>query len=113
MKYASLLLGISLSATAVVVNAAPATSGMEKSAQSMEQAVHKAQGKIDKIDKASGKMTVTHGPVASLKWSAMTMPFSVKDPAIFDSVKQGDKIDFEMVKEPDGNFAITKATPVK
>ncbi len=115
MKFASLLLGVALSALAVSANAACSMQGMDmkSSAKSMDQSVHKAQGKVDKVDKAAGKVTISHGPVASLKWSAMTMTFAVKDPSILDSVKPGSKVDFDIVKEHDGSFAISKATPAK
>ena len=107
MKFASLLLGVALSALAVSANAACSMQGMDmkSSAKSMDQSVHKAQ--------AAGKVTISHGPVASLKWSAMTMTFAVKDPSILDSVKPGSKVDFDIVKEHDGSFAISKATPAK
>lgn len=53
-----------------------------------------SDGEVKKIDKAAGKITIKHGPLANLNMPPMTMVFKVKDPAILDSVKVGDKIKF-------------------
>lgn len=44
-------------------------------------------------------MTISHGPVQSLKWPAMTMNFIVKDEALLDRLHAGKKIDFEFVQQ--------------
>lgn len=59
---------------------------------------HQATGTVTKADEAKGKVTVKHGPVASLKWPGMTMGFDVKDKALFDKLKPGAKIDFSFVQ---------------
>lgn len=114
MKFASLLFGISLIVSANGVKAADSMEGMDMKshAQPMGQS-HKAQGTINKVDKAAGKVNISHGPVSSLNWSSMTMSFAVKDQAMLSSLKPGDKVNFEIVKEPDGSFSISKAAPVK
>lgn len=67
--------------------------GME-SDKKAEGQVHKATGKVTKIDRAAGAVTIDHEPVASMKWPSMTMAFKVKDKAMLDKVKQGAKVDF-------------------
>ncbi|MCP6341430.1 copper-binding protein, partial [Klebsiella pneumoniae] len=47
-----------------------------------------------KIDKEAGKITLRHGELKNLNMSAMTMVFRVKDPAMLDQVKAGDKVKF-------------------
>ncbi|MFA5123936.1 efflux RND transporter periplasmic adaptor subunit, partial [Zavarzinia sp.] len=56
--------------------AAPAGSAPAALAQGGKGAVsHQATGTLDGIDAKTGSVTVTHGPVASLKWPGMTMDF--------------------------------------
>lgn len=51
-------------------------------------------GEIRKIDKETGKITIKHGPIRNLEMPSMTMVFRVKEPAMLDQVKPGDKIKF-------------------
>ncbi len=57
-----------------------------------------ADGEIRKVDKEAKKITIKHGPMPSLDMPAMTMVFQVKDPALLDQVKPGDKVRFEAQK---------------
>lgn len=61
-------------------------------------AVHKASGTVKKIDVAGSAVTIAHGPVAALKWPAMTMKFKVTDKSLFDKLTINKKIDFEFVE---------------
>ncbi|MEJ8852705.1 efflux RND transporter periplasmic adaptor subunit [Variovorax rhizosphaerae] len=54
---------------------------------------HRAEGKVERVE-ADG-ITISHGPVASLKWPAMTMGFSRQTPGAFADVKPGDTVRFE------------------
>jgi len=81
--------------------ATPASSG--KSAVS-----HLASGTLESIDLAGGIVTVTHGPVASLKWPAMTMDFILANPSLVDKVKTGSPVDIEFVERKPGEWVITK-----
>lgn len=53
-----------------------------------------SEGEIRKVDKAAGKLTIKHGPLDNLGMPAMTMIFRVKDPAMLDQIKPGDRIKF-------------------
>lgn len=53
-----------------------------------------SEGTVKKVDKAAGKLTIAHGPLANLDMPAMTMVFKAADPAMLDKVKPGDKIRF-------------------
>jgi Cu/Ag efflux protein CusF len=54
-----------------------------------------ADGVVKKVDKAAGKVTLSHGPLANLGMTTpMTMVFRVKDAAWLDQMKEGDKIRF-------------------
>ena len=69
--------------------------------------VHKASGTVQKIDAAKGTVTLAHGPVKSLNWPAMTMPFAVKDKAMLGELKPGAKVEFGFVQSGK-NFVVTK-----
>lgn len=51
-------------------------------------------GEIKKVDKETGKVTIKHGPIENLGMPGMTMIFRVKEPAMLDQIKAGDKINF-------------------
>ena len=53
-----------------------------------------ADGEITKVDKDAKKLTIKHGPISNLNMPGMTMVFQVKDPAVLDQVKAGDKVNF-------------------
>lgn len=53
-----------------------------------------ADGEVRKIDKEQGKVTLKHGPIASLDMPGMSMVFKVADPKMLDALKQGDKVRF-------------------
>ncbi|EXI89440.1 MAG: Cation efflux system protein CusF precursor [Candidatus Accumulibacter regalis] len=53
-----------------------------------------SEGTVKKVDKAAGKITIKHGPLANLGMPPMTMAFRVSDPAMLDQVKAGEKVSF-------------------
>lgn len=65
-----------------------------------------SEGSVRKIDKAAGKLTIAHGPLANLGMPAMTMAFRVADATMLDKVKAGDKIRFT-AERVDGAFTVT------
>ncbi|MDH0863677.1 efflux RND transporter periplasmic adaptor subunit [Mitsuaria sp. GD03876] len=52
-----------------------------------------AEGTIESVDADS--ITLSHGPVAALKWPAMTMAFGKPAPNAFSGVRPGDTVHFE------------------
>ena len=68
---------------------------------------HQAIGTLDSIE-AGGTVMVTHEPVASLKWPAMTMEFVPANPALIGKLKPGAPIAFEFVERKPGEWVITK-----
>jgi Cu/Ag efflux protein CusF len=66
-----------------------------------------SEGEVRKVDKSAGKVTIKHGPLANLDMPSMTMVFRVKDPAMLDQVKEGDKIKFSADKV-DGTLVVTE-----
>jgi Cu/Ag efflux protein CusF len=69
-------------------------------------------GEVRKIDLEAGKITLKHADIKSLDMPAMTMVFVVKDKAMIDKLKTGDKVKFKVVNEA-GKFTVTDIQPAK
>ena len=76
---------------------APAPAASASSAASAPAAapagVHVADGKVEAVEPDG--ITISHGPVPSLKWPAMTMGFSKPAPKAFPQIKAGDSVHFQ------------------
>ena len=81
-------------------------------ADSAAKAAPAIDGEVRKVDKSSGKVTIRHGEIANLEMPAMTMVFTVKDPAMLDRLKEGDKIKFTADKV-NGIYTVTNVEVVK
>jgi Cu/Ag efflux protein CusF len=71
-----------------------------------------ADGEVLKVDKGAGKLTLRHGPIPSLDMPKMTMVFRVKDPAMLDQVKAGDRVRFAADKIG-GQYTVVGIEPAK
>ena len=100
---------IGLAAAAVLAPAVHADSGHNKksAASATQSSGAMAEGEVRKVDKDARKITIKHGPLQKLDMPAMTMVFQVKDPALLEKVKVGDKIRFDAEKVG-GGFVVTK-----
>ncbi|MGZ8156069.1 MAG: efflux RND transporter periplasmic adaptor subunit [Burkholderiales bacterium] len=86
-----------------------APSGTPGPAESKASAVsHRAEATIDAIDTKAGTITLTHGPIPTLKWPGMTMDFMLANPALAANVKPGTQIAFEFVERKPGEYVVTK-----
>jgi Cu(I)/Ag(I) efflux system periplasmic protein CusF len=70
------------------------------------------EGEVRKVDKDAAKITLRHGDIKSLDMPPMTMVFQVKDKAMLDKVKAGDKVRFTAEKAG-GALTITAIEPAK
>jgi Cu(I)/Ag(I) efflux system membrane fusion protein len=70
-----------------------ASASAPSSAAAATPAVHVAEGTVEKV--ALNAITISHGPVATLKWPSMTMGFGKPGPTTFAEVKPGDRVRFE------------------
>ena len=75
------------------------------------QRVHSGSGIVKHVDMKNSMVNLAHEAIPSINWPAMTMDFSVKDPAIMKGIKPGDKIKFELTETTKGEFIITQITP--
>ncbi|MES2949124.1 MAG: copper-binding protein [Pseudomonadota bacterium] len=65
-----------------------------------------SEAEVRKVDKENRKITLKHGETKSLDMPPMTMVFQVKDPALLDAVKPGDKVRFKASSEG-GKLTVT------
>ena len=72
-----------------------------------------ADGEIRKVDKKAGTLTIKHGWIQAIDMPAMTMVFQVKEAAMLDRVKAGDKVKFQAEMRAGGKVAVTQIEPVK
>jgi Cu(I)/Ag(I) efflux system protein CusF len=73
-------------------------------------ALPSAEGEVRKVDKAAGKITLKHGPIANLDMPGMTMVFRVSDLSLLDKVKAGDKVRFT-AERVDGALTVVQMEP--
>jgi Cu(I)/Ag(I) efflux system periplasmic protein CusF len=63
-------------------------------------------GEVKDVNKAQGKIKLTHNEIKNLDLPAMTMSFRVKDKAMLDKVQAGDRVKFSAEKIG-GQYTIT------
>ena len=69
-----------------------------------------ADGEVRRVDREAKKITLRHGPIASIDMPPMTMVFQVKDPAMLGALKPGDRVKFSAEKI-DGAYVVTRIEP--
>ena len=104
---------VALIAALAVPGVVPAQSGGQPMRHGdMKSAAAMADGEIRKVDKDAGKVTIKHGTIPSMDMPPMTMVYRVKDPAMLDAVKQGDKVKF-VAENVGGQFVVTEIGPAQ
>jgi Cu(I)/Ag(I) efflux system membrane fusion protein len=73
--------------------------------------VHRADGTLRAIDPNSGRVTIEHGAIPTLKWPAMTMDFQVQDKTVLKGMKPGERIEFALVPGKPGEFVVSRMSP--
>lgn len=75
---------------------------------------HDLKGTVVGVDRARGKVDIAHEEIPGYM-AAMTMPFTVKDPDVLNSMSQGDQVQATLVVTDDGyrleSPVISKAIP--
>lgn len=70
------------------------TGAVSGAAFAQEKVDEMSSGEVRKIDQSTKKITIKHGEIKNLDMPGMTMVFQVKDPAMLNTVKTGDKVKF-------------------
>lgn len=74
--------------------------------QTAAPAAHRAEGKVEALDKDT--VTLTHGDIPALKWPAMTMDFKLPPPAQRPpGLAAGDRVEFEFRVQENSEPQIT------
>jgi Cu(I)/Ag(I) efflux system membrane fusion protein len=95
-------------------NTAPALADSAQAAsKSVASVGHHAEGTVDSVDAKANTITMNHGPVASLKWPAMTMEFQLANAALTKGLKPGSQVQFEFVERAPGEWVITAISGLK
>jgi len=68
-------------------------------------AAHQGTGTITEL--SSGEVTLSHGPIPTLQWGPMTMPFKLPNPDAAQDLKAGDQVRFTF-REKEGAFVIER-----
>jgi Cu(I)/Ag(I) efflux system membrane fusion protein len=88
--------------------AAPASAPAAPAAKTVG---HQATGTVDGVDLKDGTVSLNHGPVASLKWPAMTMEFKTANATLLQGLKPGAKVTVEFIERQPGEWVITSVKP--
>jgi Cu(I)/Ag(I) efflux system periplasmic protein CusF len=81
-------------------------------AASSAAAADMTDGEVRKIDTEDSKITLKHADIKNLDMPGMTMVFVVKDKAMIDKLKAGDKVKFKAINDA-GKFTVTEIQPVR
>ena len=113
MNFKSTLIGLSfLAACGFFALAHAQTAAPSASSAMLANTGAMTDGEVRKIDRENKKITLKHGEIKNLEMPGMTMVFQVKDPAMLDTVKAGDKVMFKAEKA-NGALVVTEIQPVK
>lgn len=82
--------------------------GMQRSQGDAAAAMHMGEGTLNSIDTAAGTVNISHGPVASANWPAMTMTFKLADPGSAAAFEAGDRVKFQFTVEGGMSATVTK-----
>src|ERR1700674_635714 len=72
---------------------------------------HRGEGSVESVGKE--EITISHGPIASLQWGAMTMGFKLPATGLPQGVAVGSSVSFEIRPNKNGTFQITSIAPVQ
>jgi RND family efflux transporter MFP subunit len=72
---------------------------------------HRAQGTVAGIDPQAGTLELSHGPVPTLKWPAMTMKFKAANASLLAGLQPGQSVRFEFVERQPGEYLVTSIVP--
>ena len=71
---------------------------------------HSTTGTFNSIDRESHAINISHEPVPSAQWSAMTMDIQIRDGLEIAELEPGQLVAFEFTTDGDGT--VTKIQPI-
>lgn len=116
MKRNSMVIAVSIIGAAWAFQAGAADSHMHHASNEAKPAVGAnsawTEGEVRGIDKAAGKVTLKHGAMPKFDMPPMTMAYRVKDKAMLDRLKPGDRVRFE-ADGVGGEFTVLRLEKLK
>jgi Cu(I)/Ag(I) efflux system membrane fusion protein len=82
---------------------------MEAAAPPAAVQTHHGVGKVENIGK--DEITISHTPIASLNWPAMTMGFKPPSTGLPGTLRVGDEVSFDIQANEDGSYRIVRIAP--
>lgn len=82
------------------VSARPIQGPAAATAAKPARILHRGAGRVEQISPTA--VTLSHGPIPTVPWPAMTMQFALASPAVARGVKVGDRVDFAFEQTPAG-----------
>ena len=76
----------------------------------MGEATHKGTGTVRAVDATSGYVELAHEPIPSMQWPQMVMGFHAENKAELSALKEGDRVQFEVLPKPnkDGDWILRR-----
>jgi Cu/Ag efflux protein CusF len=97
---------VALAASDPVVTIPERAMSLAKSGDAM------TEGEVRRIDKDAKEITLKHGEIMNLGMPAMTMVFRVRDPAMLDAVRRGERVRFK-AESINGEIVVTRIEAVR
>ena len=91
---------------------APTAKDVAKTEVAIPASADMANGEIRKVDKENKKITLKHGAIKNLDMPGMTMVFGIKNGAMLDNLKAGDKVKFK-AEQVGTAIVVTDIQPAK
>ena len=110
--FSGIFTGLLFAAASALAQTTPATPAAAASAATETTGTTKSEAEVRKVDVSAGKITLKHGEIKNLDMPPMSMVFQVKDPALLNQVKAGDKVRFTADKI-NGAYTVLTLEPVQ
>ncbi len=88
------------------------TVNLPLSSAQAQTAAPMADAEVRRVDKEGARVTLKHGEIKNLDMPPMTMVFQVRDKAMLDTLKSGDRVKFSAEKI-EGKYTVTGIEVVK
>ncbi|MBT2300329.1 efflux RND transporter periplasmic adaptor subunit [Variovorax paradoxus] len=92
------------------LNSVPASGATPSGAAATSAPRHAGEAKVESLSKDA--MTLSHGPIATMKWGPMTMDFKLPVGGAPRNVQTGDRVTFEFFMDKDDLPQLTRVTPM-
>jgi Cu(I)/Ag(I) efflux system membrane fusion protein len=92
------------------LNAVTAAAPAPSAAAAASAPRHAGEAKVESIGKDA--LTLSHGPIATMKWGPMTMDFKLPASGAPRNVQVGDRVTFEFFMDKDDLPQLTRVTPM-